>query len=86
MVTGSPLPRRPEVFEVELVDHIIGSGAGSQVERNDVVALLVRLDPKVRLGVIVVERQRLGFPVEGVTEPAVLHRAEMLHEPEQRRT
>jgi hypothetical protein len=82
-VARVPSDHRRSLIEIELVDRLVGSGPGPAVESQDLGGGLVRLGPQVRVGVVLVERERFDLPPERLAEPPVLHASQVLHQADQ---
>ena len=85
METGVAEPRRADVVDIEFVDHSVGRSAGPAVVLHDVRRGLVRLGPHIRVRVVGIERDRVGLAPEGLAEPSVLGRRQVLDQAQQAR-
>ncbi|CAA9409858.1 MAG: hypothetical protein AVDCRST_MAG75-2680 [uncultured Propionibacteriaceae bacterium] len=83
MVTGSPNQAVPVSRRSSSAMTASAAARAVAVEVEDVLSRLIFAYPKVSIGIVVVERQRLGGAAEGVTEPAVLHGAQVLDQANQ---
>ena len=72
-----------EVPVFQLPDHGCRRWLAPPVEGDGVARRLPRRQAHVRVGVTVDVGQRLGLAPEGPAEPAVLHRGEVLDQPDE---